>query len=426
MDDDLGDIPDGAMLISGKEIVIVGKTEDVESKLPRGANIETYDLELKSVVVPGLISLHHHFYQLLTRTCATSSGLQLKPWLAQLTPLWKHVDDAGLFWATRACAVEVMEAGYMKLDTQIRAVSPLGLRFHVSRGGIDSATYSDRAMRQTTDEIVKDAERADLFRRFAAIAARNPTVLLHTHLYESPHETSIIQGLHSVRPLEFVMDTCAWGAVAHQVFFAHCVLAQASEMQRMAKLGCGVATCPSSNAIMGTGITDVDGFHRSGVRVGLGLDGPASSSASSILSESRQLVLVQRLRRAMAAGEGQTADVTFSARTALRMATRDAAAVLRRDDELGRLKVGFAADVAVFRVDTLAFAGGVEYDPVASLVVCDPPRKCWMLIVNGHVRIWKGEWMEDRINGFEKPDVDFTVKMVNQKVSEMRIKAENP
>jgi len=62
----------------------------------------------------------------------------------------------------------------------------------------------------------------------------------------------------------------------------------------------------------------------------------------------------------------------MSARDALRVATRGGAACLGWDD-LGSLEAGKRADVALFSVDGLDFAGA-EADLVAALAHCAPLR----------------------------------------------------
>ena len=72
----------------------------------------------------------------------------------------------------------------------------------------------------------------------------------------------------------------------------------------------------------------------------------------------------------------------------LEIATRGGAAVLGRDD-LGRLAVGMAADFVAWQLDALDYAGA-QHDPLAALVFC-APRRVDLAVINGRVRVWKGE-----------------------------------
>ena len=50
---------------------------------------------------------------------------------------------------------------------------------------------------------------------------------------------------------------------------------------------------------------------------------------------------------------------------------------------------GMAADLALFRVDTLAMAGGAVHDPVAAIMFCASPQAEYT-IVNGRVVVREG------------------------------------
>jgi cytosine/adenosine deaminase-related metal-dependent hydrolase len=76
----------------------------------------------------------------------------------------------------------------------------------------------------------------------------------------------------------------------------------------------------------------------------------------------------------------------------LRIATRGGAATLGRDD-IGILAPGMAADLIGYRLDTLPLAGAAVHDPVAALILCQPPTVD-LNIVNGRVRIEDGAFID--------------------------------
>jgi 8-oxoguanine deaminase len=79
----------------------------------------------------------------------------------------------------------------------------------------------------------------------------------------------------------------------------------------------------------------------------------------------------------------------MSPREALEIGTLGGAKVLNRDD-IGSLKPGMAADFISFDLNQLAFAGAL-HDPVAALVLCNPPRVSTsvidgkVVVKNGHL-----------------------------------------
>jgi cytosine/adenosine deaminase-related metal-dependent hydrolase len=115
-----------------------------------------------------------------------------------------------------------------------------------------------------------------------------------------------------------------------------------------------------------------------GVSVGLGVDGCASNDSGHMMGEVRQAMLLQRV------GFGPDA---MTARQALEVATLGGAKVLNRDD-IGALKPGMAADIVMFKLDTIGFAGAL-HDPVAALVFCTPPNVSCS-VINGKVVVRNG------------------------------------
>jgi cytosine/adenosine deaminase-related metal-dependent hydrolase len=145
-----------------------------------------------------------------------------------------------------------------------------------------------------------------------------------------------------------------------------------------ARTGTGVAHCPCSNMRLASGIAPIRKMVDAGVPVGLGVDGSASNDGAHMLGEVRQAMLLQRV------GFGPDA---MTARQALELATLGGAKVLNRDD-IGALKPGMSADIVMFKLDQIGFAGAL-HDPVAALVFCTPANVNYS-IINGKVVVKDG------------------------------------
>jgi cytosine/adenosine deaminase-related metal-dependent hydrolase len=76
-------------------------------------------------------------------------------------------------------------------------------------------------------------------------------------------------------------------------------------------------------------------------------------------------------------------------RDVLSIATRGGAQVLGRSD-IGHIAVGMCADLALFDLDTLGFAGGAVHDPVGALLLCGSPQADYT-VINGKVVVRKGQ-----------------------------------
>ena len=95
------------------------------------------------------------------------------------------------------------------------------------------------------------------------------------------------------------------------------------------------------------------------------------------------------IRNAMMISRLRDEKYWLTARDVLWMATRGGASVLGRDD-IGQLSAGKHADIALFSLEGLEYAGGLS-DPLASLVFSVRTTPVDYLIVNGKIQIKNGK-----------------------------------
>ncbi|MET3129995.1 8-oxoguanine deaminase [Oxalobacteraceae bacterium GrIS 1.11] len=412
MDETRREIAGGAVFIRDNVIVEVGASAD----LPQDAD-EVIDAA-NHVVMPGLVNTHHHMYQSLTRVIPAAQNGELFNWLTNLYPIWANLDANMVHVSTLTAMSELILSGcttssdhlYIypndcRLDDSIAAARKIGMRFHAARGAMsvgqskgglppDCVVEEEDAILRDTGRLIEtyhDAGRyamqrivvapcspfsvsRDLMREAAALA-RSHGVSLHTHLAENANDIAYSREKFKMTPAEYAED-CGW--VGPDVWHAHCVQLDDAGIALFGRTGTGIAHCPCSNMRLGSGIAPIRKMLERGVAVGLGVDGCASNDAGHMLGEVRQALLLQRV--------GFGADA-MTARQALEMATLGGAKVLNRDD-IGALKPGMAADIVLFRLDQLGFAGAL-HDPVAALVFCTPSYVAYS-IINGKVVVRDG------------------------------------
>jgi 8-oxoguanine deaminase len=216
----------------------------------------------------------------------------------------------------------------------------------------------------------------ELMRESAALA-RHYGVQLHTHLAETEDEVDFTIQQFGKRPVAY-MEEVDW--LGPDVWFAHSVYLDKSEIGVYADHGCGVAHCPSSNMRLASGAAPILDLVSAGVDVGIGVDGSASNDGSHLLEETRQAMLLSRLRAGMlgASRSGGNDQPIMSARQALELATRGGAAVLGRTD-IGSLQPGKAGDFTAIDLNKIDYAGAL-HDPVAALVFCAPVKADYTVV----------------------------------------------
>jgi 8-oxoguanine deaminase len=419
------EIPGGGLFIRDGFIEKVDKTE----VLPTQAD-EVLDLS-GHIVLPGLINTHHHFYQTLTRVVPAAQNSNLFSWLKTLYPIWGQMTAEDIQISTQTALAELALSGcttasdhlYIfpngaRLDDEIQAASEIGVRIHASRGsmslGESKGGLPPDHVVENEEFILKDSQRlieqyhdpkpgsmvqivlapcspfsvTPSLMEASAAMARDYGVHLHTHLAETQDEEVFCLEKSGLRPVAY-MEKLNW--LGSDVWFAHSVHVNQEEIGIYANTGSGVAHCPTSNMRLASGIAPLMDLLQWGVKVGLGVDGSASNDGSNLLEETRQAMLLARLRAGLMGGSksGDEAPPLMTARKALEIATLGGASVLGRND-LGSLEIGKCADLFAINLNKLEYAGGL-HDPVSALIFCAPVRVDYtivagkMIVIDGNL-----------------------------------------
>ena len=361
------------------------------------------------LVTPGLVNTHHHLYQTLTRAVPAGQNATLFEWLHTLYPIWARMTPEQVFAATQVGLAELALSGctlstdhlYLypngtRLEDTIHAAADVGLRFHPTRGSMsigqsaggtppDTLVEAEAAILndciRVVDAFHDPAEGAmcrvglapcspfsvsrDLMRE-TALLARDKGVMMHTHLAENDEDIAYSQEVFGCRPGEYA-ESLGW--VGPDVWHAHCVKLDPTEIALFSRTGTGIAHCPCSNCRLGSGIAPLRALRDAEVPVGLGVDGSASNDAANLVAEARMAMLLQRV----ACGPD-----AMSSDEALEIATRGGADMLGRPD-CGRLEIGARADIAIWDMSGVETAG--SWDPSALLLA--GPRTVRDLFVEG-------------------------------------------
>ncbi len=385
------------------------------------------------VVLPGFINTHHHLYQTLFRGVDEVQEMPLFPWLKGLYEFWKHLNEETVYYGSLVGFSELLRTGCTTtadhhyvfpkhaastlIDEQFKAAAEIGIRFHATRGSMslskEDGGLPPKEVVQTEEEILSDSVRLiekyndtspfamtgitlapcspfsvtkGLMRKTADLAEKY-NVMLHTHLCETIDEENFCMEKYGKRPVD-LMEEVGW--LNERVWFAHGIFFNDDELLRLKKADVGVAHCPSSNMKLGSGICRTTELMKSGVKIGIGVDGSASNDGSNMWEEVRRAYLLNHLKYA---------DKGLSAMEILEMATKGGARVLGRTD-IGSVEIGKGADLIAISLDDVAYAGCHN---VATAIVClGNSSLVDMTMVNGKVVVKNGLLLTKDTNQIRK------------------------
>lgn len=353
-------INNGGIAIAGGRIAAIGAWSEIAAGWQ--AN-ETLDLS-RMLAMPGLLNGHTHAAMTFLRGLADDQPLldwlqktvfpieaRLTPEITELASLLGHAEM--LATGTTAC-VDM----YIHEDAVLKAASTAGIR---CMGGeavfqFPSAACPDykSALARTAALAEKYAgsERVKIAVNPHSVYTTTPQILrecrslalsgdlpLHIHLAETAAETAQCLQAHGKRPVAYCEDL---GLFDCRAIAAHLVDITPEEARALAAANvCGCHN-PSSNMKLASGAAPVSDLLASGVKMGLGSDGPASNNQMNMFAEMNRAALLQKAFRSDPAA--------MPAQTVLDMATLGGAAIFG-DSGLGRLAPGSHADLIALDLD---------------------------------------------------------------------------
>jgi guanine deaminase len=358
------------------------------------------------ILIPGLVNAHTHGHGALGKGIGDRWTLELLlnagPWASRVS----SAEDKAL--AARLCAAEMLQKGCTAcydlfvefpiptregLEAVGEAYAQAGMRavvapmmadrtFYAAIPGLMEAlppelTEEVRGMASASGEAHLEACRsvletwpfdrdrvrlalaptiplhcADAFMVGAAELAREHGTGFHMHLAESK-----IQAVSALTrygsTLTRHLDRL--GVLGPNFTAAHAVWLDADEIRLLADAGASVAHNPGSNMRLGAGIAPAHEMRGAGVNLGIGTDGTTCSDNLNMFEAMRLASLSSHVR-------GPDYERWLSTVDVLEMATEGSAKALGFAGAIGRLEVGYFADIV------LLDASGINYLPLNNLV----------------------------------------------------------
>ncbi len=373
--------------INGNEIVYVGKNE-VSGEVEINAS--------NHFVLPGLFNAHTHAAMTLFRSYA--EGLPLVDWLKKIWKVEAKLRKSDVFWGTMLACLEMIKTGttcfadmYIHMDGVAEAVGEIGIRAVIGYGmadrgdeerkreelevGLDTVSKWNGAFEgRVTCMLTPHAPYtcSEEFLKEVAEVSRDRNLIKHIHVSETLWEVKEIKKKYGCRPVEFLNKI---GFIDEKTVLAHAVWLSNEEIEILAEKNASVASCPSSNLKLSSGIAKLHEIMRGGVNVCLGTDGAASNNTLNMFAEMRIASLLQLLR-----------GKTISSKEMIEISSKNGYKAYNIKG--GEISSGKLADMIVVK---RRFNHTPMHDPGSSIVFSSYGCEVDYVIVNGNIIVDSGE-----------------------------------
>lgn len=354
---------DGILLVRDGHVESVGAAEDLLPNLPSDITVENYQDHL---IVPGFIDTHIHFPQ---GEMIGAFGEQLLEWLETYTfPTERQFEDkayadkratffvdqllrngtttALVFGSVHPQSVDAffeeaersnlrMICGKVMMDRNAPdyLCDTAQTSYDDSKALIEKWHNKGRLQYAVTPRFAPTCSKEQLDKA-GELLKEFPGVYMHTHLSENQKECDWVKELFP--DAENYLDAYDQSELlTRRSVFAHGIHLCDDEFQKLFDNGSAIASCPTSNLFLGSGLFNLKAAEKHDVNVGLGTDVGAGTSFS-MLQTMNEAYKTQQLR-----GDKLNPFKSFY------LATLGGADALDLTDKIGNFDAGKEADFVV-------------------------------------------------------------------------------
>jgi cytosine/adenosine deaminase-related metal-dependent hydrolase len=396
MDPELGDLPDGDVLVAGGRIAAVGTGLDA----PGAEEIDARGM----IVAPGLVDTHWHMWNTLLRSM--SGGMPGEDGPAGYFPvtvrLGRAFTDDDIYQGTLLACAEAINSGITTVhdwchnvrspahaEAGLRALADSGLRARFSYGYAagqpnDQAMDLDglRVLHRDWDGAGGTPGRLTLGMAWRGTGGSDPAMRVAPEIYRreiaAGRELGLPVTVHASGPPTAAGQIAALagaGLLGPDLQVVHASCAAPAEIGQLAEAGCAVALAPFSELLIGYGLPKTAELLAAGIRVGLSVD-------TTALTGNADMFAIMKLTQGLMNGTAQQ-EFACTARQALALGTIEGARSLGLDGVTGSLTPGKRADLIL--VATRHPNLGVLTDPAGLLVGAAQPGNVDTVLADGQI-----------------------------------------
>jgi 5-methylthioadenosine/S-adenosylhomocysteine deaminase len=380
MDPDVGEVPNGDVLVEDGKIVAIGQGLDASE----AERIDATGM----IVMPGFVDTHRHTWQTPVRgvlPCCTLDHY----FAVMLGSVGGHYRPEDVHIGNYAGALEALNGGVTTLldwshinntpdhsDAAIQGLKDAGIRAVYAHGvptGGEWWAFSELEHPEDIRRIRETYFSSDDGLITLALAARAPgnsNFEVAKHDWELARDLAIRISVHVGMRLtdvhvQHVKNMHELGLLGPDTTYIHCTDSTDEELDLIAETGGRASVAPYVEMLMGHGPPPTGRLLDRGVRPSLSVD-VVSSVPGEMFTQMRTALVAERIG-AFTDTPDLAFDPTLSHRDVLEFATIEGARACALDDKTGSLTPGKQADIVLLNAE--AINTSPMLDPVATIVV---------------------------------------------------------
>ncbi len=380
------------------------------------------------LAVPGFINTHAHIPMVLFRCMA--EDITKQQWFNDyIWPMESNLTEEDVYWGAMLSLAEMIESGvttvadhYFYMDAVAKAVSEAG-----TRANLVWAVFGhegEEKVDQTVEFINRWQGKADgrittwlgphapytTSPEFLAMCAKKAEAVdvgIHIHVSESQRQVDLSMEEFGITPVQLLQEA---GVMDRPTILGHCKYPQEIDYPILVSSPTGIAQAPKTYMRGGMGMAPIKRYLEEGIPFGLATDGAASNITMDIMEQMRLMALLSKYKAGneLEMPLGQTVDIAF----------RGSAKVMKMEGQIGELKSGMLADIALIRQDGLHQIPKVN--PIATLIFSSRATDVDTVLCNGEV-LMKNRKLLTIDKEQVKKEVQSRVSRLSKRVPDNRI-----
>jgi 5-methylthioadenosine/S-adenosylhomocysteine deaminase len=411
MDPQLGDLPQGDILIEDGKIAGIEQHIDADAEVVEASG---------RIAIPGFVDTHRHTWEAAIRGCAPNATLDdyFVEVLDTFAPAYRAAD---VYASNLAGSLECLNAGITTLvdwshinntpehaDAAIRGLQETGIRAQYAYGSANTS-LSDYWFESKIAIPAEDVRRvretyfsSDDGLLTMGLATRGPGFCVEDVVRAEwslardlgiPITVHVAMGRVAGR-FGMIKQLSEYGLLGPDTTYIHCCYFSEEEWRLVAESGGTISIAPQVEVQMGHGWPPVMKAIEYGLPPSLSID-VVTTAPGDMFTEMRSAFGTERARVNAECWQADTPvpDTMLTARQMLEMATTNGARVAGLDNRTGSLTPGKRADVVL--IDARALNVAPVIDPVAAVTLCADVSNVETVMVDGQIRKRDGKLVGD-------------------------------